>query len=74
MTWLVYSFEHDAWWGANHLGYTEDITEAGRYSLEEAKDICLKANRYLDRLGNRSNLPNELMVPDYLSSDEELDV
>lgn len=38
--WLVWSNEHRAWWGPNHAHYYWDITEAGRYTLEEAMKIC----------------------------------
>lgn len=44
---LVWSEEHGAWWRPGHMGYTQSIREAGRYSLQEAADICAKANRYV---------------------------
>lgn len=28
---LIWSFEHNAWWRENRCGYTEQIDEAGRY-------------------------------------------
>ena len=39
MKYLVWSFEHDAWWGPNHCGYTNDIDKAGRYTAQEAGSI-----------------------------------
>lgn len=41
---IVYSFEHNAWWKRNHFGYSRDIKAAGVYSYDEAKNICIKAN------------------------------
>lgn len=38
--WLVWSNEHKAWWGPNGCGYYVDVNSAGRYSYEEAVDIC----------------------------------
>jgi hypothetical protein len=43
---VVWSFEHDAWWGPGRMGYTTDLTKAGRYSEADATDIVAKANRY----------------------------
>jgi hypothetical protein len=37
--WLVWSFEHDAWWAANSCGYTTGLLNAGVYSEAEAKEI-----------------------------------
>lgn len=39
-TWLVWSNEHAAWWGPNHSQYYWSIEAAGRYTLEEALEIC----------------------------------
>jgi hypothetical protein len=41
---LILSFEHQAWWRGGHAGYTGDITNAGRYPLDEALDIVTRAN------------------------------
>lgn len=43
-TFLVWSFEHDAWWGPGKHGYTTNIHQAGRYSLKDAVEICASAN------------------------------
>jgi hypothetical protein len=40
---LIFSYEHRAWWGPNHSGYTQRLHEAGRYSQGEAIDICANA-------------------------------
>lgn len=34
--WVVWSFEHDAWWGPNERGYVKDLEAAGRYSRYDA--------------------------------------
>jgi len=39
MKYLIWSFEHEAWWGPNHCGYTTLMEKAGRYSKEEAGEI-----------------------------------
>lgn len=42
--WLIYSREHDAWWGPGHVGYTRIMSQAGRYTTEEADAIVKQAN------------------------------
>jgi hypothetical protein len=53
---LIWSFEHVGFWRPLRRGYTLEVREAGRYSLLEAREICLAANRYWERV-------NEVMVP-----------
>jgi len=36
---IIWSFEHSAWWGPDRRGYTEDVAKAGRYSAVDAGDI-----------------------------------
>lgn len=55
--WLIWSHEHSAWWRPNRLGYTGDVAQAGRYTKEDAQQICDKA-----AFGWRSGLPPEVMV------------
>lgn len=38
--WLIWSNEHGMWWGPNHRGYYLRVSEAGRYTLDEARNIC----------------------------------
>jgi hypothetical protein len=45
---LIWSFEHGAWWRPARMGYTRRLSEAGRYSAQEARDIVFKANRYTE--------------------------
>lgn len=45
-TWVVWSYEHDAWWAADSCGYVISILLAGRYSEDEAKRIEEGANRH----------------------------
>lgn len=58
--WLVWSNEHKAWWGNNGSGYTHSRKNAGRYTQEEAEEVCFHANNYL----TDTNHPNETMVPE----------
>jgi len=43
---VIWSFEHRAWWRPWRWGYTDYLVEAGRYSKEEAARIVVKANRF----------------------------
>lgn len=43
--WLIYSREHNAWWGPNHCGYVLESDGAGRYTKDEADKICADACR-----------------------------
>jgi len=40
---LIWSHEHGAWWGPARQGYQVRLSEAGRYSHEEALRICAEA-------------------------------
>jgi hypothetical protein len=42
--WLIWSYEHDAWWRPGSWGYTRELAEAGRYSAAEAERIVARAN------------------------------
>ncbi len=33
---LIWSHEHKQWWRPNHIGYTDKVSEAGRYTEAEA--------------------------------------
>jgi len=67
MKYLIYNFEREAWWNASKFGYTKHIDQAGRFSEDEAKAICIKANTFLNKtnLDNKSSLlkVEEAMVP-----------
>lgn len=41
---VIWSFEHDAWWQPGGWGYTRDLDEAGHYSPVEAARIVAQAN------------------------------
>ena len=49
-TYLIRSFEHEVkgwgvvWWRPNRCGYTNRISQAGRYSKAEADEIVAQAN------------------------------
>jgi hypothetical protein len=44
--WVVWSFEHQAWWGPGHFGYVTDLALAGRYTEGDARNIETQANAY----------------------------
>lgn len=65
--WLVWSHEHNAFWRANHQGYTRSIERAGRYTRAEAEAICKNASygegrRYANQPDNDTP-PNEICFP-----------
>lgn len=36
---VIWSFEHNQWWGPDHSGYTPVLSMAGRYDAREAGEI-----------------------------------
>jgi hypothetical protein len=44
--WVVWSYEHAAWWGPNRCGYFADLLCAGTYTEAEAREIEQRANQY----------------------------
>lgn len=44
MQYLIWSFEHNAWWGWGRRGYVHKIGAAGLYTQDEAIEICEDAN------------------------------
>ncbi len=54
--WLVWSVEHNAWWKSDESGYTKEVSEAGRYTIAQARFICLRANQVC------GNTPQETIV------------
>ena len=38
---VIWSWEHRAWWRANREGYTESLAEAGHYTFDEAAEITV---------------------------------
>lgn len=58
---LIESMEHTignnvAWWKPYHLGYTQNVNEAGRYSESEAREICEKAGPKNERMWKESDV------------------
>jgi len=53
--WLIWSYQHNAWWRPGRMGYTHDPNKVGRYTVTEALAICNEANRYSRQI-------NETMV------------
>jgi len=42
--WVIWSFEHDAWWGPHGWGYVSSLAQAGRYTEAQAREIEARAN------------------------------
>lgn len=57
---LVWSNEHRAWWRSNLLGYSTGFAEAGRYSRQEALDICRQAILSAPHVGTIAEIPVRL--------------
>ncbi len=36
---VIWSYEHEAWWRPDRCGYVTELAGAGRYSAEEAGEI-----------------------------------
>lgn len=53
--WLIWSNEHRRYWKPARLGYTDSPSEAGRYTFEEAAEICAEANEH--QYGDECMLP-----------------
>ncbi|BEL07867.1 hypothetical protein Q0Z83_060580 [Actinoplanes sichuanensis] len=43
-THLIWSNKHGMWWRPGRRGYTNSLHEAGRYTEDEARQICADAN------------------------------
>jgi hypothetical protein len=56
--WLVWSNEHRAYWRPDKAGYTIFAKAAGRYTEEQAIDIC----RFARSRGEDGNPPPETMI------------
>jgi len=57
----IWSWEHRGWWKPNECGYTQNVEEAGLYTYEQAREICINANyTFISRM---TPMPNEAMVP-----------
>ena len=42
--WVIWSFEHDAWWAPDEWGYVVTLAQAGRYTEARARAIEARAN------------------------------
>jgi len=57
---LVWSNEHDAWWGPGRHGYSRGLDGAGRYSRDEALEICRMGINTAPHIGMIDALPVRL--------------
>lgn len=60
--WVIFSRDHNAWWGANRSGYYLNVAEAGRYTKDEALRLTNPPN---PRAGSDlpSGEPSDIPVP-----------
>jgi len=49
---VIWAYDKQSWWRADHCGYTKDIAEAGLYSSEDASRIVVRS------------FPDQFMVPE----------
>ena len=54
---LVWSNEHRAWWKAGRCGYAQGLRDAGRYTREQAIEICRDAIPSAMHVGAVSEIP-----------------
>jgi hypothetical protein len=56
--WIIWSYEHLAWWAPNRWGYVANPGAAGRYNLTDAAEIVTNATFHQPI----NTIPNEVMV------------
>lgn len=61
---LIWSNEHNSWWGPNRRGYSPLIECAGKYNYEEAIEICNESNKNWDISQTR---PEELPIEESMA-------
>lgn len=54
---LIWSHEHGAWWKANRMGYIVAAKFAGRFSRDEAIEICRTAREGFPMESAPSEIP-----------------
>ena len=62
-TYLVWSNEHKSWWGPDERGYYDEVASAGRYTKEQAEDICQHARSHIP-----GQPPPEVMVLEHVAT------
>ncbi len=53
---LIWSNRRQLWWKDNFSYYTSDVRQAGRYSLQQARQICNTLNLHTTNAGPDSAL------------------
>lgn len=61
MQYLIWSNEHNKWWGVNCRGYVDSVNEAGRFALSFAVKLCNEAN-FCWNVTKVHPIPNELPI------------
>ena len=54
---LIWSNEHRGWWRAGRCGYTPGLMDAGRYTRDQAIEICGDAIPSAIAVGTISEIP-----------------
>jgi hypothetical protein len=57
---LIWSHEHRGWWAPDGNGYTHHLSQAGRYTKQDAMRICTDAIRGASGLRALPELPVRL--------------
>jgi|HubBroStandDraft_6_1064221.scaffolds.fasta_scaffold00529_3 hypothetical protein len=70
MTYLIWSNEHDGWWGPGERGYTRTLDKAGLYSREDAIRICKHALPTSMHIGRIAEVPVRLADLEDIIADE----
>ena len=58
---VIWSWEHDAWWGPDECGYVSDLKAAGRYSLSDAGRIA--AGSHVEEVAIQESVAAERGAP-----------
>lgn len=54
---LIWSNEHQGWWGPDGCGYDSGYDHAGRYSRQHAIEVCQRALPTAMHIGMISEIP-----------------
>ena len=64
MKYVIWSFEHQAWWAPEERGYVTDLALAGRYTAEDAGRIVVNSI-WLEEVAIHENIAAEMGKPKF---------
>ena len=64
MKYVIWSFEHDAWWAPREQGYVRDLASAGRYEAADAGRIVVNSV-WLDEVAVLEAIASERGAPPF---------